>query len=315
MRVAIVGAAGGVGSAAAFALVLRGGIDELLLVDPQEGLVRSHVMDLEQLTITGKPVAVRAAPAVEVTDAEVALVCASSPHKDGRPRSHQLAGNVRILDELLGPLAECLDRGGRVIVASNPVDALCTWLHERTGAPQGAILGYTLNDTTRLRFAVARALGVEARRVSAWSLGEHGERTVPILSRVRVDGAPVRLYPDQARAVTSYTRSWYDNWQRCGSGRTSTWMSGWGLADVVGALVDGREEPLPASVLLRGEFGIDGVCLSVPLAVEGPAVRVLEWPLDPGERVALHAAAVAVARAAGPLTASDFETRRDTQCT
>ena len=50
------------------------------------------------------------------------------------------------------------------------------------------MLGYTFNDTLRLRTGVGLALGVPRRRVEAWVLGEHGDAAVPLFSRVRVGG-------------------------------------------------------------------------------------------------------------------------------
>ena len=49
------------------------------------------------------------------------------------------------MTELLG--------SGVLIVVTNPVDALCTLLVQRHGLDRRRVLGYTLNDTLRLRTA------------------------------------------------------------------------------------------------------------------------------------------------------------------
>ncbi len=48
----------------------------------------------------------------------------------------------------------------------------------------------------------------------------------------------------------------------------------------------------PASVVLEGEYGIDGVAVTVPVTLgRGGAEQIHEWDLEPGELEALRASA------------------------
>jgi malate/lactate dehydrogenase len=180
------------------------------------------------------------------------------------------------------------------VLVSNPVDALATWLQQRLGM-RVRVLGHTLNDTLRLRVAIARCRGCDPADVEAWSVGEHGPHAVPLLSRVRVRGEPATLSASERGQVLDDVGGWYGRWQRHGSGRTSAWSSGWGAAAVVRALLEGDARPWPVSLLLRGEYGVDGVCLTVPAQL-GPAARTrpLAWEVDAAERAAIAAAGAAV---------------------
>jgi malate/lactate dehydrogenase len=56
--------------------------------------------------------------------------------------------------------------------------------------------------------------------------------------------------------------------------------------------LDGDGELWPASVVLEGEYGIDGVAVSVPVTVARGGVREIHvWELAPDDLVALHASA------------------------
>ncbi len=296
MRVAIIGAAGGVGSATAFALTLTGAVEELVLIDDNERAVRSHVMDLEQLTVD-HPLRVRAGSLTDAAGAQVTILSASVPHRDGAPREAFLRKNARVVDGIATRLVEVPGWGGKLVIVTNPVDPLCTWIDRRLGRGLVDVLGYTLNDTTRLRFAVAAALGVEASRVEAWSIGQHGDYAVPLFSRIRVDGTPVQLDHHQRGRVLRYIRSWYQRWQDCRSGRTSTWMTGSGLAQLIRAVAHPSDRPHPVSVPLRGEYGMASVSLTVPVLLGPERPKVLEWELAPDEMTALHEGAAAIAAA------------------
>ncbi|HEX4805672.1 MAG TPA: hypothetical protein VFU94_07205, partial [Conexibacter sp.] len=129
----------------------------------------------------------------------------------------------------------------------------------------------------------------------AWSVGEHGPHAVPLLSGARIAGAAAALSEAERGAVLDEVGGWYDRWQRLGTGRTTQWASGWGAAALVRALLEGDRRPWPVSLPLRGEYGVEGVCLSVPalLGPDGPP-RPLALAPDAAELAAIAAAAAEI---------------------
>src|ERR1700722_1127706 len=294
MKVTIVGGAGGVGASTAFNLVLLRAGHEIVLVDARPEMITSHVMDLEQVLELSPGSTVRAGDAGDLDRADVVVVLSSTPLTVGTSRLESLARNARVVDAATAQLDSSF--GGVAIVVTNPVDPLVTRLHRRTGLDRRRLLGYTINDSLRLRTGLAKALGVPAGRVDAWALGEHGDLSVPLLDRVLVDGAPVRPPPEQAAAALEYFRPWYVRHVALDSGRSSTWTSGFALSRMVEALtrsaLSSSAELWPASVVLAGEYGIDGVAVSVPVTLgPGGFERIHEWELAADDLTALHARA------------------------
>ena len=294
MKVTIVGGAGGVGASTAFNLALLRGGHEIVLVDVRPEMIASHVMDLEQVLELSPGCTVRGGTlhggeAGDVGDADVVVVLSASPLTVGASRLDYLAKNARIVDEL-GDLLEPAWRGVLVVV-TNPVDPLVTRLHRRTGLDRHRIAGYTINDSLRLRTGLAQALGTRPGSVEAWAVGEHGDLSVPLLDRVTVNGVPARPTPEQAAVALDYFRNWYVRHVALDSGRSSTWTSGLALARMVEAF--GRSGELwPASVVLDGEYGIEGVAVSVPVTLgPGGVEQIHEWELTPAELDALQASA------------------------
>ena len=187
-------------------------------------------------------------------------------------------------------------------MVTNPVDPLCTWLQRRRGLDRGRVLGYTANDSLRLRTAIADQLGVRSDTVDAWVLGEHGDHFVPMLDRVRVGGEPVALDAAQREAAERFVRGWYEQHVALDSGRSSTWTTGRGLARMVAALTGDDGELWPASVVLEGEYGVSGVALTVPVTLARGGVQQLdEWDLTGEQRAAMRAAGEAVREATEAL--------------
>lgn len=300
MKVVIIGGSGGVGSSAAFNLLALGLGLEVVIVDRSPAMVTSHVMDLEQvLHLTGGG-QIRGGGVEEAADADVVVVTAAVPLRLNTSRAVFLNDNASIVRSVFDAVPP--DWGGVVLMVTNPVDPLCTWLHRNVTMERGRLLGYTLNDSLRLRTGIADALRTDPHAVSAWVLGEHGDGCFPLWGRVHVDGKPVRLTTDQSATAESFLRSWYVRHVALDSGRTSTWTSGLGIAQMVGAIATDAQSLWPASVLLEGEYGLHGTSLSVPVTLgRGGATTIHEWPLEPSEQAALCEAAEVISEQADAI--------------
>jgi len=298
--VVIAGAGGGVGASVAFNLLISPLRCDIVMVDARPAMVRSHVWDLEQVLEQGATGTVREGGEDDVTAADVLVVTAAMPLTVNTSRMVYLEANAT----LLRPLLDRLPSGwpGTVILVTNPVDPLCTWAARRTGLGRTRLLGYTLNDSLRLRTGVGRVLGVAPGRVDAWAIGEHGDLAVPLWDRVTLDGARVTLDESGRARVREFVEGWYVRHVALDSGRSSTWTSGLGIARMVAAVADPAGERLwPASVVLRGEYGLDGVSLSVPVRLGAGARQIEQWPVSDGEREGLLAGARFVREAADRL--------------
>lgn len=299
MQVTIVGGAGGVGASTAFNLALTRAPLEIVVVDDRPEMVTSHVMDLDQVLEQAPGCTLRPGSLADVRDADVVVLVSATPLTVGTSRLEYLGKNAAIADEFADALPAGF--GGVIVVVSNPVDPLVTRLQQQTGLDRRRILGYTLNDSLRLRTGLARALGAPPGSVGAWVVGEHGDASVPLFSRVTVDGLRVQPTTAQAAAAEEYLRTWYVRHVALDSGRSSTWTSGLGVSRMVTAL-GGTGELWPASLVLDGEYGIEGVAVTVPVTIAlGGAELVHTWELDAAELAALRASAEVVRAAAATI--------------
>lgn len=293
MKVVIIGGAGGIGSSVAFNLLLLGDLCDVVLVDIQPHMITSHVMDFEQTVVLSGAHSVRGGNEAEVLDSDVVVMCASVPLRLNSSRSVFLNDNAAIVNRICDLLVSVEPYwNGVLIMVTNPVDPLCTWMQRRTGINRRRILGYTLNDSLRLRTGIGQALNVSPQGIDAWVLGEHGDSSVPLFGRVKVGGVPVVLTAEQRRMAQDYMRSWYVRHVALDSGRTSTWTSGLGIARMIASIAHGNRDLWPASVVLAGEYGIEGVSVSVPVSLgRDGAEEIIEWEIASEEHAALHVAA------------------------
>jgi malate dehydrogenase len=302
-KVVIVGGGGGVGASVAFNLLIGAGEFDVVVTDRRPEMARSHVLDLEQVLEQGARGTVREGTDDDIPQADILVVTAALPLTVNDSRMVYLEGNARIVDSVVRHLPD--DWPGVLLLVTNPVDPLCTFVHQHTALHRDRVLGYTINDSLRLRTGIGRVLGVAPGRITAWSIGEHGPRAVHLWDRVQLDGAAVTLDQAQREQVEDFVGNWYVRHVALDSGRSSTWTSGLGVARMVNAIVDGKADTWPASVVLEGEYGISGVSLSLPVSV-GPdgVAEIHEWELSAEQAADLRKTADYVREAGATASAA-----------
>ena len=291
MKIVILGGGGGVGSSTAFNVLLRPGDHDLVLVDRREEMVASHAMDLEQVLELGGTGTVRGGDPSEALDADIVVLAAAAPLTVNASRLDYLLTNAEIVEGLLDPIAGSEGWSGTLVAVTNPVDPLCTWIQRRIGIDRFRVLGYTLNDSLRLRTGIARALHVDPGAIDAWVLGEHGDACVPLFDRVFVAGELVTLTSAERAEAEEFLRTWYVRHVALDSGRSSTWTSGVGVAAMIDAIASDSGDVWPVSLVLDGEYGVEGVSLSVPVALGRYGARILEWELSEEQQAGFQRAA------------------------
>ena len=283
MKVAIVGGAGGIGSSVAFNLLRTHDPYEIVIIDSRDNMIVSHVMDLQDALSLGGAKSVVGGHMSDAMDADIVVLSAAVPLTLNTSRDVYLQANADIVGGIVDQLVAG-GFGGILLLMTNPVDPLLTWVARRTGWARERILGYTLNDTQRFRTGIAQALDVAPQRVNCWVVGEHGAGAVQVFSSVLVDGQPVEMTDAQKEHALDYAQNWYVRHVALDSNRTSTWSSGIGGALMIDAIANPTDKPFPAAVMLEGEYGVARISSSAPVILGAQGLeKVIEIPLASNE--------------------------------
>lgn len=115
--------------------------------------------------------------------------CAGTRNLPGEPRETMGAKNHELLQSVFRNIS--FSNNPVVIVISNPVDAMVSWLSKMKLAVKKVIGTGTLLDTWRLKLLIAEHAGVALESVKTAIYGEHGEGLVVIWSQTFIDGVPI----------------------------------------------------------------------------------------------------------------------------
>ena len=304
-KVVVVGA-GHVGSVFCYALAQSGAAEEIVLVDANAGLAQGQALDLAHGQPFFPTVSIRAGGVSDYADADVIVVTAGAAQKPGETRLQLLQKNAAIMAAIVGDIT-AQQAAGVLLVVSNPVDVLTRVALERSGWARGRVIGSgTVLDSARFRTLLSRHCGVDVHNVHAYMLGEHGDSEFAAWSMTHVAGMPMEQYCPLCKGCVDWDaerkrveQEVRDSAYHIIGYKGSTYFGvGMALVRIVKALLRGENSVLTVSTRLDGEFGLSGVCLSVPCIVgRRGVVRILESELAAREREALAASADVLQRA------------------
>ena len=297
-KIALVGA-GGVGGNIAHLAANADMADEITLIDIAPGVAESTAMDLNHASgITGTRARLSGGTDLGlVSGADVVVVTAGRARSPGMTRADLIETNKRVIHAAAEAIRTQAQKAV-VIVVTNPLDEMTMEMLRATGFPRNQVLGMagTL-DSSRFRNALAQAAGVSPGDVSAITLGSHGDEMAPIPSHARIKGRPLDVFLSAETIAACVQDAITGGGQVVALRKTgsATIAPAHATVELMDHLRGARTGPVPVSVMLEGEFGIEGVVLGVPAHLgQGGLVEVAEIRLSPEEQAALERAAEAI---------------------
>jgi L-lactate dehydrogenase len=289
-KIVVVGT-GQVGSTFAFALMISGVADKIVLIDRNRGVAEGHAMDLNHSMPFSQPSIIRAGDYSDCQDASIVVITAGVPQKPGESRLALAGRNAGIFRDIIPKIAE---RNPRIIlVVANPVDLLTHVALQISGYPMNRVIGSgTVLDTARFEYLLGEHCGVDPRSVRAHVIGEHGDSEVAVWSQVTIGGVPLKDYcpvcgrgcspEEKAGIFENVKRAAYDIIDRKGA---TYFAIALGLVRMCGCILRDERSVLTASTLLDDYYGISGICLSIPTILGRNGVsKVIRIQLDRKER-------------------------------
>ena len=298
MKIGIVGC-GMVGSASAFALVMRGVGREIVLVDLNQARAEAEADDIFHAVPFAHPLTVRAGGYSDLAGAKAVVIAAGVAQKPGETRLDLLQRNAAVFAQVIPSILQHAPKAVLVVV-SNPVDILthlAAHFAAKQGVPASRVIGSgTMLDTARFRALLGRHFGVDPQHVHGYVMGEHGDSEVLTWSRASIAGTRLDDFAKlRGQSPLSDTdRQEIDSRVRRAAyhiiaGKGSTY---YGIGSAVSRLVDVLLHDQRAVLSIcscHAEIaGIKDVTLSVPHLVGGSGVvETIPVPLTEPEQAAL----------------------------
>lgn len=297
-KCAIIGV-GDVGATTAFSLMQSGLFSELVLIDVDKKRAVGEAEDLGHALPFLSPMEIYAGDYPDLSDAALIIIAAGAAQRSGETRLDLVRKNTEIFRTVIENICQ-YNENAILLAVTNPVDILTEVARRVSGFPAERVIGSgTVLDTARLKFLLGQHLGVDARHVHAFIIGEHGDTELPVFSSANISGidldhfcnedCPECRHSDLHRLFEQTRDAAY----RIIAAKGSTYYA---IAEAVRRIATAifRDESaiLPVSVSVNGTYGLRDLSLSLPCVLGRSGVqRVLEIPLSEQEmRLLQHSA-------------------------
>jgi L-lactate dehydrogenase len=294
-KIGIVGC-GRVGSTIAYTLLLEGTVTELVLFGRDIDKVTGEKLDLEHGLGALDYVAIKATNNYDdLKECGIIIISAGAAQKSGETRLDLFKTNKLVLEEIMGQLNRVAPNA-IILIVTNPLDALVFAANKLITNSGGRIFGSgTSLDTLRFRYYLGEKIEIDPKSIHAYILGEHGDSSFPVYSNATIGEQKLMEFPGVTKELIdeAYQKT-KDSAAEIIRLKGATY---YGIAiavrKIVQAILSDAKTIMPVSVILRGEYGIDNVALSVPCVIGNNGVeKVLEINLSEEETKNLKESAV-----------------------
>lgn len=282
-KVAIVGC-GRVGMSTAFALLIAGIPNELVLFGRDKQKIEGEKLDLEHGLSFLKDAKIYASDSYDdLADSDVVVITAGASQKPGDTRLDLIANNKRIIEDMIPKIITAAPHAV-IIMVTNPVDLLTYHAHALAQLPLGKVFGTgTTLDTARFRWHLSEQLGINPKSIHAFILGEHGDSSFPALSAAMVGGQSLLSLPtmSQEKALEAYEKARGAAYKLIASKGATYYAIAVAVVEIVKAILRDSKQIFPVSIPLQNYYGHSDVALSVPCVIgRGGAEQVIETKLS-----------------------------------
>lgn len=296
-RVTVVGA-GNVGATTA-QRIAEAGLADVVLVDIVGGLPQGKALDLAEAA----PVMAHDARISGTNDyadtagSDIVVVTSGLARQPGMSRDDLLAKNAGIVRSVVLQAVkhspDCI-----LIIVTNPLDAMCHVAIEASGFPRERVIGMAgVLDSARFRTFIAMELGVSVDDTHAFVLGGHGDTMVPLPRYSTVAGIPITelMSPERVAALVDRTANGGAEIVALLKAGSAYYAPAASTYEMVDAILRDRKRVLPCAVQLKGEYGVEGLFVGVPVVLGSKGMeRIIQIDLTAEENAAFQRSAAAV---------------------
>ena len=293
-KVALIGA-GFVGMSMAYAMLNRGGVAELVLIDIAQDKIEGEAMDLSHgSAFAPQKMIIRAGDYKDCKDAQVAVITAGLAQKPGQTRLELAEANTKIVKSITENLMGS-GFNGVIVVATNPVDLMTYVVSEVSGLPKNQVFGTgTVLDTARLRYLIGEFLKISPKNIHADIMGEHGDSSFVPWEHAYVGCKKIKdILKDNHHEMKKLeeihqgvVNAAYEIIEK----KKATYYGiGVALSRIVKAIIEDENAILTISTYLNGEYGQNDMFIGVPAIINGNGVReIVELKLNDEEQTKLN---------------------------
>ena len=291
-KIALVGA-GNIGGTLAHLIGLKE-LGDIILIDVASGIPQGKALDLIQSsTIESFDSNIQGSTNYRaIKNSDVVIVTAGFQRRPGMSRDDLVNKNAEIIQQVGKAIKKYCPKTFAICI-TNPLDAMVGILQKTGGLKPNMCVGMAgVLDSARLKLFLAKEFNVSVEDVNAFVLGGHGDTMVPLIRYSTVSGIPIpeliKLKWSTKKRIEKIIKRTQDGGgeivrlMKTASAFYAPASSAIAMAE---SYLKDKKRVLPCAAYLRGEYGVKGLYVGVPVVIGKKGVeKVIKLKLSLSEK-------------------------------
>lgn len=269
MKVSVIGA-GHVGGEVANRLASLKLADDVVILDIDKELALAKAQDISHAVnifdlnckVTGTN------EYKKIDNSDIIVITAGSARKPGMTRDDLAKNNQQVMKSVSSKIKKFAP-GCIILVVTNPVDLMTFFVRLYTGFDRKKVIGMAgILDSGRLKYVVSQQekIGKDKKR-EALVIGPHRSSMICLPEHTTIEGKKIIDYfsEDKVKEIFKEVSNTGSKLVSLYKGNSAFFGPSAGISKMIKMIKENSKGVIPCSVLLKGEYGVEGVCLGVPV--------------------------------------------------
>jgi L-lactate dehydrogenase len=273
MKITVVGM-GAVGTEVVGHLLNSGVATEIVAVDQARAKAQAEIWDYSHTTsfIYAQNPKLVCGDYADAAGSDIVVITAGAQIKQGQSRDALVQINSDVIRSIIAEI-EQTSPSAIVLMVTNPVDILAQVVLRHSSFPKERVISLgTIIDTARFMRIVSDHVSIDPKNIFGYVIGDHSQTGFIPWSLCNVCGLDVDAYCDlngvprldRADVHRQVLQVGIDIFNA--KGNTNHGISS-AVFRIIRAIAGDERSVLPVGTLLEGEYGVDGVVMSVPCVI------------------------------------------------
>jgi len=278
MKILIIGS-GNVGAHIGYLMLFTDYVDEVLIYDVQRDILNGKVLDLSHAGgVLKKDIKFTVVEDLNEVEADIVVITAGMPRKEGMTRFDLLEVNIKILDQVINNINKRLIEESIFIMVSNPVDVLTYYFYNKTGIDRNRLIGMAgALDLGRFRYYLSKNIGSKITELEPQVIGSHSKDMFCIFESTSIE-EKIEISKKETKEAGATIVSYY-------KGGSAYFAPAAGVKVLLDTILGNRKEVVSSVAILDGEYGYNDIAFGVPVEISSRGIdRIVELDLDSSQK-------------------------------
>lgn len=291
-KIALIGS-GNIGGTLAYLAALKE-LGDVVILDRTREFASGKALDIEEsLPVIEKDIKLTGTnDYADIKDSDLVIITAGVARKPGMSRDDLLSVNAEVIKTVALGVKEYAPNAF-VIVITNPLDAIVYAFLKYSGFSRKKVIGMAgVLDSARFNLFLARELDMSVQDITSFVLGGHGDTMVPLIRYTNVGGVPLQdlikqgmISDDKVEEIVERTKKGGAEIVKLLKNGSAFYAPAASAIKMAESYLNNNNQLFPCSMYLEGEYGLNDICMGVPVIIGSSGVeKIIQIDFNPEEQ-------------------------------